>query len=161
MNNANSVYEAPLTPGLSERSCCAGTQPPRDIPCAAPTEAEIDGLLLCERHAREFEAQARADVLEVAALYMCRWLRFAREELCNGELARHLETTREAVEAETKRAHEALELASGAPRRTRFGAWSVHPRPKEDSTSSTTGPENAVGSRRGRRGSGGRHGGHR
>ena len=102
MSNAHSVSGAPLTPGLpDDRSLCAGTQPPWDIPCAAPTAAEIDGLLLCERHAEEFEAQAQADVLEEAALYLSRWLRFAREELCNGELARRLEAAREAIGAET------------------------------------------------------------
>lgn len=122
MSNVKGIYNAPFTLGPPEWSRCAGTQPPTDDPCEAPVAAEIDGLLLCGWHAEEFRAQAQADVLEVATLYLSRWLRVAREDLCNRELARHLETTREAVEAETERAHEALELAGGAPRRTRFGA---------------------------------------
>ncbi len=93
-----------------------GTEPLIGKPCEAPVTAEIDGLPLCERHAREFKAQARADVLDVAALHLSRWSGTARD-LCNDELVQRLQTARGEVEAERKRAHEALERA-----RSRGGA---------------------------------------
>ncbi len=103
MSNKNGVYYGtPLTPGPLERARCAGTEPPWDSPCMAPAAAKIDGLLLCKWHAGEFEAQARTDVLEVAALYLSRWLETARE-ICNDELVRRLEATRKEVEVDMKR----------------------------------------------------------
>jgi len=110
-NDASGVHGVALAPVLAERPRCAGTRPPRGIPCEAPVEAEVDGLFLCGLHAGEFWAEARADELEVAELHLSRWLRVAEEELCNGELAWRLQATREEVGAKMERAHEPRDRA--------------------------------------------------
>jgi len=156
VSDANGVHGVAFATYPPERPRCAGTRPPREDPCEAPVEAEVDGLHLCGPHAGEFWAQAQADVLEVAELYLCRWLRVAEEELCNGELARHLETAREGLMAETERAHDAPEQAGGVPRRSQrrppqrragLGGRGADPRPG-DGASSGAGAEDAARSRR-------------
>ncbi len=156
MNEANVADAAPPTPAPSLRFGCAGTEPSTEAPCEAPATTEVDGLRLCERHAEEFWAEARADVLEVAALYLSRWLRVAREELCNDELARRLEAASEGLEAETERAQEeALGRAGGGPLRappqqTGFWGRGADPRPEAGVTSSTAFTEDAPVFRRNR-----------
>ncbi|MDP9474151.1 MAG: hypothetical protein M3R38_00335 [Actinomycetota bacterium] len=150
MNEANFADAAPPTPAPCPRFGCAGTEPSTEAPCEAPATTEVDGLPLCGHHAEEFGAEARADVLEVAASYLSRWLRVAREELCNDELARRLEDAHEEVEVEMLRACEALERPGEEPRRaplrqTGRGARGAGPRPEGDGPSSTAGTEDAPG----------------
>jgi len=159
VSDANGVHGVAFATYPPERPRCAGTRPPREDPCEAPVEAEVDGLHLCGPHAGEFWAQAQADVLEVAELYLCRWLRVAEEELCNGELARRLEAAREGLGAEAERARAAPGRAGGVPRRAGFGGRGAAPRPG-DGAYSGAGAEKTTGSRRDG-GVGDRHGNHR
>ncbi len=156
-NDANGVYSVALAPGPPERPRCAGTETSAGGPCEAPAGAEVDGLHLCARHAEEFGAEARADVLEVAASYLSRWLRVAREELYNDELVRRLEAAREGVEAEVELALGALERVGGDPRRcsprpTGFGAGGAASRSEVGGTSSAKSTHGAARPRRERGG---------
>jgi len=163
-SGVKSFHGAALAPGPPKRPRCAGTETPEDVaPCAAPVTVEVDGLHLCGPHAEEFEAEARVDILEVAASYLSRWLRFAREELCNDELARRLEEAREGVRVEADLALGALERVGGDPRRcsprqTGIGARRAASRSEVGGNPSSAGTEDTAGLRRDRR-VGGRRGG--
>lgn len=155
MYDASVAGSTSPTTAPPRRLGCAGTQPSTDTPCEAPVTTEVDGLLLCGPHAEEFGAEARADVLEVVALYLSRWLRVAREELCNDELARRLEAALEEAGAAVERAHAAPERVGGgqwpAPVwQTGYGGRRTDPGPREDGASSAAGGENAAGLRRDR-----------
>lgn len=126
MDDASFTDPAPSTLSPFGRFGCAGTEPSTEAPCDTPVTAEIDGLLLCGRHAAEFGAEARSDVLEVAALYLSRWLRVAREELCNDELVRRLQAVREGIEEEAVLTLEALGQTTG--RLTSAGGAPPRPR---------------------------------
>ena len=109
MDDADADYTIRAASAPPRRLGCAGTEASTEAPCEAPIAAEVDGPPLCEGHAGEFGAEARADVLEVAGLYLSRWLRCSREGLCNAELARRLEDALKGVETERP---------LGAPRQT-------------------------------------------
>lgn len=143
MSDASDTAAAPSTTARHRGFGCAGTTPFIDAPCKSSVTEEVDGLPLCGWHAVEFGAEARADVLEVAALYLLRWLRIAREELCNDELAWRLEAAREGLGAETERAHEAL-------RRPGFEGHGADPRPEANGEYSAAGAGDAAESRSGR-----------
>lgn len=156
MNDASETAAAPPTPAPYRGSGCAGTTPSTDGPCEVSATEEVDGLPLCGPHAQEFWAEARADALEVATTYLSRWLRVAREELCNDELARRLEAALEGLGAEeAESAHAAPERDGGGPGpapvwQTGSGGRRADPGPQEDGASSAAGGENAAGLRRDR-----------
>ena len=112
VSDASGVCDASLTQSLQEKYLCAGVEPLSRAPCQVPATAEINGLLLCERHAREFEVQSRVDILDLAAHHLYRWLESAGIR-CNDELLRRLQTALGEVKADLEGAHAILERAHG------------------------------------------------
>jgi hypothetical protein len=79
--------------------------------CEERGEVRLDGLLLCERHAEQLEAQDKIDLLRgiISCLDLCLSNLALRRDT---NLVRHLRAERAAAAAEMEPAYEALRRAA-------------------------------------------------